>query len=143
MVTEMICNFCQIPENMTSPKIGWNVPCHARVDQACTSCRGVLDCSAGIRLDNIFRQQQAKNHKESCGQNIGDSLQDKAEQVQCTIKQYNIFGKHKQSIKLFIIFYVSDQNNLLFISFMIFMLQMCLLDQMIKPVRQSIWHQVY
>ena len=82
----------------------------------------VLDCSAGIRLANIFRQQQAKNHKESCGQNIGDSLQDKAEQVQCTIKQYNIFGKHKQSIKLFIIFYVSDQNNLLFISFMIFML---------------------
>lgn len=53
-------------------------------------------------------------------------MQDKAEQVQCTIKQYNIFGKHKQSIKLFIIFYVSDQNNLLFISFMIFMLQMCL-----------------
>lgn len=103
----------------------------------------VLDCSAGIRLDNIFTQQQAKNHKESCGQNIGDSLQDKAEQVQCTIKQYNIFGKHKQSIKLFIIFYVSDQNNLLFISFMIFMLQMCRLDQMIKPVGQSIWHQVY
>ena len=70
----------------------------------------VLDCSAGIRLDNIFTQQQAKNHKESCGQNIGDSLQDKAEQVQCTIKQYNIFGKHKQSIKLFLIFYVADHN---------------------------------
>ena len=64
----------------------------------------VLGCSAGIRLDNIFTQQQAKNHKESCGQNIGDSLQDKAEQVQCTRKQYNIFGIHKQSIKLFIIY---------------------------------------
>ena len=42
----------------------------------------VLDLSNGICMNNMFKQQQAKQPSGSCGKNCADSLQDKAEQIE-------------------------------------------------------------
>ena len=45
----------------------------------------VLGFSSGICINGMFKQQQAKQPRGSCGQNCADSLPDKAEQIQQTI----------------------------------------------------------
>ena len=82
MVTGITLIFHQIPENITSPKqAGMFLAVHGLTRSAQTAGR-VLGFSTGIRMNDMFKQQQAKNHKE-----VVDKTVEKACKVQQ--KKYN------------------------------------------------------
>ena len=64
----------------------------------------VLDFSSGICMNDMFKQQQAKQPWGSCGKNCADSLQDKAEQIEWTIN-INTFVKTEAINKMDINFF--------------------------------------
>lgn len=86
MLTGMTLNFLQIPENIPSLRTGWNVPCHAWVNQVCSDCREswtlALEC-----LNDMFKQQQAKNQKEVVHKTVETACKVQQKKIEWTIKQ--------------------------------------------------------